>query len=123
MLNVELIPFVGFTVDEITPQDKYEDLNKNKTHYHLNSQTMEINFEPIKNYKELRDDKTFQEARKHLRRKELISVKKYDQLCEKIANNMSLHMDNLDKNQRFIQEMKQIADNAYRKKGAFDKTQ
>lgn len=122
MLNVELIPFVGLDVEQITPYDKYEDLNKKKTHYYLNSQHVETTFDPIKNYKELKSDKTFQAARKYIRQKEILSIKEYDKLCSEIANNMNLSQDDLDRNQRFMLEMNKIAHSAFKSKGKFDKT-
>lgn len=118
-LNIELIPFVGLDVPQYTPYDKYEDLSQTKTHYSLNSVHLESTFEPIRNFKELKDDAVFQQARDFMRKKELISVNQYNSICKKIAENMDLSTQEYDKNMKFVQELDKLAADGYKNKGKF----
>lgn len=104
-VKLSIIPFVGFQVEKITPEEKTKDLNEKEPHYSLLSPSMENNFPLLKNYKELRKDKTFQETRKYIGMKEYIGEKKYMQVCEKIAGKMGIKQDNIDRTQSVINEI------------------
>ena len=95
-MNLELIQFVGFDVEEdkLTPQDKYADLSEEKTHYSLMSNSLEYKLESIAIFKELKTDRKFLEARKIINKKDLLSQKEYDIATSEIANSMNISKGN-----------------------------
>lgn len=93
MLNVELIPFVGLKVDEYTPLEKYEDLAKTPTHYSLNNNSLQEDFKPLGNFFELKQNETFQQARKVIHKKDFLVTDTYNHLTQNIAVKLDLSLE------------------------------
>ena len=93
MLNVELIPFVGLKVDEYTPLEKYEDLAKTPTHYSLNNNSLQEDFKPLGNFFELKQNETFQQARKVVHKKDFLVTDTYNHLTQNIAVKLDLSLE------------------------------
>lgn len=93
-LNLEIIPFIGLAVEEFTPEEKYEDLNNKEVNYHLTSRALSTQFDLVNNYKDLKRDSNFQDAREFINTKEFISDEKYAISCDQISEAMGISLTN-----------------------------
>ena len=104
-MDLELIPFISFEVEEITPYDKYEDMDETPTHYSLMAPGMELNLQNIKNFKELKTNVRFQTARKMVHKKDFLGVREYENACTVIAKEMNMRHDGMDIRQRIEKQL------------------
>lgn len=108
MLNLELIPFIGYEIDVITPHDIYEDMDNQSDHYSMLSKSMENKLDAIKNYKELKTNMRFQEAKKIIKQKEFLGIHEYDKICSVMAQEMGIKEEGQNIKQKFDNELNQI---------------
>lgn len=115
----DLIPFVGFDVEKIEPEDKVNGLDNVKTNYRLLDAGLENELGIIKNFKELKTDNDFQTVRKFMKNKDYLSDKQYKQTCKKSAEMMRISTQELTRTQRLTQQLSNIVQN--NKQGRFDR--
>lgn len=115
MLNLELIPFIGYEVKEYTPDDKYEEMDKETLHTSLLSKSMENKLATIKNFRELKTSMRFQEARNIIHKKDFLSISDYNNLTSKMADEMGIKQEGVSLRQKLQSELNVLNN----KKGKF----
>lgn len=106
---LDVVPCVGWKVEMITPDEKYQDFGKEPIHYSMNRSSLENSLTVVKSFKDLKGDTVFKQVKKMVTMKDMMPTQEqYLKACHEAAKSMGINDKGLTEEQKLAQKLSDI---------------